>query len=216
MSERTEEELYGFLYKMEEWAWEQLRKDGLTDDKIWDLVLSEETNLDNKPHPEAEHRHYSALLIWEITVMYDRLNDDDFSQSAVDWVSNGWVLGLLRVLASLDSYDERLKHSLQVDRARLPRKRKDSLQYDIVRHVMANAGPDEKIYSFFREYIGRSRTLKMAAGTFDVTPEENDRDTPIAFVVENRGVDSESGKSRKRVPASTIRSAISRLFPKNK
>ena len=61
MSEQTDEEVYGFLYAMEEWAWESLRSEGLTDDEIWDLILSDETEIDRKPSPESENRHTTYL-----------------------------------------------------------------------------------------------------------------------------------------------------------
>ena len=192
-----------------EWAraWGKLRNSGLTNAEIWDMAKA--VNRMAEPTPDNEKQHCYALMIKEIQRIRDNISNRN--RSPHDWIEDGVYISLLREQADLQDHDNAAYSERQRKRSEGPRKR-FSIINEVVKFVMQKAPPDNRTSTFFREYVRQEgNRLRMDCGTFDVTPEENERGTVVAYVFEDADVSPELGDGPMRIPAGSVRAAISKL-----
>ena len=172
MKEEPHEEIYNFIYSIEDWVWKTLRDDGHSDSQIWDWVLNSEYE---KPTPGLEKQHYCALLIYEINLFYERIEDDNFSQSAVDWAREGWLIATLRTLAGIDDYDTKAFSKIQSERAKKPRSRV-TFARRAISHVLSTAWVEDSRgkADTFRKAVGYETVIALDGNPVEITAREND------------------------------------------
>ena len=209
MSSEANVDEWAFLYQMEEIAWDALRRDGMTDDEIFSQMSHVTDCFLRDGMTDLKQNDLFALALAHIYVLYECINDDDFSQSLAEWIWDGSLIAMLMMSAGdqnivVKSFRERQSRISSGPKNRF------SLPNELVHHVLSQAGPSDKTFTYFREYIGSERRLRLNSGTYELTCVENERGNPIAYIAENVAVSSESGEGRVQIPVSTLTSAVSR------
>ena len=113
MSEAQNDDDSTFVSRMEDQAWEVLRKEGLSDDEIWNLVI-EAVDFDWENIGGASKRDFLGLLLLEIHEFCENINDDNFSQSALDWAVNGFVIAGIATQVGDLGVDAKLRQAIEI------------------------------------------------------------------------------------------------------